>query len=48
MRGLETRHAPPRAGEVRRSCLDPAAARHSLDWRARVGLAEGLELVVGS
>jgi len=40
--GLEARVEPERPGEVRRSCLDPAAARAALGWRAEVGLADGL------
>jgi UDP-glucose 4-epimerase len=35
-------HEPERAGEVRRSCLDPAAAERMLGWRARTTLREGL------
>jgi UDP-glucose 4-epimerase len=41
--GLETRFAPERPGEVRRSCLDPSAAAAALGWRARTGMREGLE-----
>jgi UDP-glucose 4-epimerase len=40
--GLRTRFAPERAGEVRRSCLDPRAALARLGWRARTPLAVGL------
>ena len=40
--GLPVEHAPRRRGEIERSCLDPAAARRSLGWRARTGLREGL------
>jgi UDP-glucose 4-epimerase len=39
---LEVEHAPERAGEVRRSCLDPVLAARDLGWRARVDLAEGI------
>jgi UDP-glucose 4-epimerase len=39
---LATETAPGRAGEVIRSCLDPARARHALGWSATVGLADGL------
>jgi UDP-glucose 4-epimerase len=39
---LEVEHAPERAGEVRRSCLDPNLAARALGWRARVDLAEGI------
>jgi UDP-glucose 4-epimerase len=41
--GLATRSAPARPGEVRRSCLDPAAAQRALGWQARVTLEQGLE-----
>ena len=41
--GLEARFEPGRPGEVKRSVLDPDAAREALDWRAEVSLAEGLE-----
>ena len=40
--GLRTRFAPARAGEVRRSCLDPRAAAARLVWRARTPLSDGL------
>jgi UDP-glucose 4-epimerase len=40
--GVEVLFGPHRAGEVARSCLDPAAAAHTLGWRPRVGLADGL------
>jgi UDP-glucose 4-epimerase len=39
---LEPRHAEPRAGEVRRSCLDASRAREQLGWSARTDLATGL------
>jgi UDP-glucose 4-epimerase len=39
---LEVEHAPERAGEVRRSCLDSALAAGELGWRPRVDLAEGI------
>ena len=41
--GVELDHGEERAGEVRRSCLDPSAAERVLGWTARVPLAEGLE-----
>jgi UDP-glucose 4-epimerase len=44
--GLQVRQVPERAGEVRRSCLDPAAAGHVLGWRPRTSLQEGLDLTV--
>jgi UDP-glucose 4-epimerase len=40
--GVETRHAPPRAGEVVRSCLDVRRAGDVLGWRAAVTLEDGL------
>ena len=39
---LEGELAPLRAGELERSCIDPARAREQLGWRAEVGLEEGL------
>jgi UDP-glucose 4-epimerase len=39
---LEYEVAPGRSGEITRSCLDPSAANHVLDWRAMVPLQEGL------
>ncbi len=35
-------HAPPRPGEVQRSCLDPARAHGAIGWRPATELAEGL------
>lgn len=35
-------HGPPRAGEQRRSCIDPAAAGRALEWRPTVAIADGL------
>jgi UDP-glucose 4-epimerase len=35
-------HAPARAGEVRRSCLDATRAAAALGWRPQVALADGL------
>jgi UDP-glucose 4-epimerase len=46
--GLEPEAAPERAGEVRRSCLDPAAAGRLLGWSARTSLRDGLEYTVAS
>lgn len=40
--GLRVRHAPERAGEVRRSCLDATFAATALGWHARTPLATGL------
>jgi UDP-glucose 4-epimerase len=39
-------HGPPKAGEQRRSCLDPRLAAERLGWRSRVPLQEGLETTV--
>ena len=41
--GLEADFEPERPGEVKRSALDPGAARAALGWRAEVALADGLE-----
>jgi UDP-glucose 4-epimerase len=46
--GLEPESAPERAGEVRRSCLDPSAAARLLGWRAATSLERGLEQTVAS
>ncbi len=40
--GVPVEYAPRRPGEIERSCLDPAAARRSLGWRAHTELREGL------
>jgi UDP-glucose 4-epimerase len=39
---LDPVFAPERAGEVKRSCLDPARARRELAWEAEVELGVGL------
>jgi UDP-glucose 4-epimerase len=41
--GLEASFEPQRPGEVKRSALDPSAARRALGWGAEVALADGLE-----
>jgi len=41
-------HAPARAGEVLRSCLDAARARELLGWEPQVGLVEGLRLTLAT
>ncbi len=46
--GLEARFEPERPGEVKRSVLDPGAAREALGWRAQFPLAEGLERTMRS
>jgi UDP-glucose 4-epimerase len=40
--GVAVEYAPPRHGELLRSCLDPSAARRALGWQARTALADGL------
>jgi len=45
---LEPRCAPIRAGELMRSCLDPARARERLGWSAEIPLAEGLSVTYSS
>jgi UDP-glucose 4-epimerase len=53
-RGLEggtdfaPEHAPARAGEVLRSCLDAARARELLGWEPQVPLADGLRLTLAT
>ncbi len=42
------RFAPARAGEQRRSCIDPTRARDVLGWAPQVGLEEGLRRTVES
>lgn len=39
-------YAADRPGDVARSCLDPAVARRTWDWRASVQLADGVRRVV--
>lgn len=39
---FEPEFAPPRLGELERSCLDVSRARDELGWSAAVGLAEGM------
>ena len=39
---LEPTFEPERPGEVRRSALDPGAAREELGWTPQVGLNDGL------
>ena len=46
--GLQVRHGPARAGEVRRSCLDNRAAAARLGWRPRTPLHRGLEATLTS
>jgi UDP-glucose 4-epimerase len=39
-------HAAPRAGDVRRTCADPSAARRDLGFSCEVGFEEGLQRTV--
>jgi UDP-glucose 4-epimerase len=39
---VEAEHAPPRAGELQRSVLDPGLAANVLGWRPETSLDEGL------
>jgi UDP-glucose 4-epimerase len=43
---LEPEFAPPRPGEVQRSCLDVTRAREALGWEAQVDLNVGLKRVL--
>ena len=40
---LEPTFQPERAGEVRRSCLDPSKAATVIGWTAKTSLQSGLE-----
>lgn len=40
--------APARAGELQRSCLDPAKAERLYGWRAEMPLGEGLQATLAS
>jgi UDP-glucose 4-epimerase len=46
--GFEPELAPARTGEVQRIAIDPGQAEHELDWRAEVGLADGLRRTLDS
>jgi UDP-glucose 4-epimerase len=39
---VQPRYAPARAGDVRRSRLDPSRAQEALGWRAEVSIGDGL------
>ena len=39
---FKAQFAPPRPGEVQRSCLDPSRTREALGFQAEVSLEEGL------
>jgi UDP-glucose 4-epimerase len=45
---FEPVHAPARAGEVLRSCLDASRARELLGWEPQVPLADGLALTLAT
>jgi UDP-glucose 4-epimerase len=45
-RGFSVGHAPPRTGEVQRSCLDVTLAREALGWTAEMELSEGLRITL--
>ncbi len=44
----EPQFAPPRPGEVRRSCLDVGRARRELGWEPQVELHEGLRQILAT
>lgn len=46
-REVPVEHAPPRAGELQRSCLDITKAGQELGWRPDVSFAEGLTALAG-
>ena len=45
---FEPELAAPRPGEVQRIALDASRAESALDWRAAIGLEEGLRLTLDS
>ena len=45
---FEPEFAPARTGEVQRISIDPTRAERELDWRAEVGLEDGLRLTLES
>jgi UDP-glucose 4-epimerase len=45
---LVPEHAPARAGEVQRSCLDVSRAKRELHWEPQVQLRDGLRRVLAS
>src|SRR5690606_18591760 len=46
-REVPVEHAPPRAGELQRSCPDITKAGQELGWRPDVSFAEGLTALAG-
>jgi UDP-glucose 4-epimerase len=40
---LPPRHGPSKPGEQLRSCVDPALAGRTLDWRAQTPIHAGLK-----
>jgi UDP-glucose 4-epimerase len=46
-REVPVEHAPPRAGELQRSCLDITKARRELAWQPEVAFTEGLTALAG-
>jgi nucleoside-diphosphate-sugar epimerase len=44
--GAEPVHTDPRPGDVRHTCADARAAARDLDWRADVGIEDGLARTV--
>jgi UDP-glucose 4-epimerase len=46
--GFEPEFAPPRTGEVQRISIDPGRAERELNWRAEMGLDEGLRVTLDS
>jgi UDP-glucose 4-epimerase len=45
---FEPELAPPRTGEVQRISIDPARAKHELDWAPQMGLEDGLRRTLDS
>jgi UDP-glucose 4-epimerase len=45
---LPPEFAPPRAGELQRSALDPSKAEHLYGWRAQTPLSDGLRATLAS
>jgi nucleoside-diphosphate-sugar epimerase len=46
-REVPVTHAPMRAGELQRSCLDVSKAAADLGWRPEVAFDEGLTALAG-